>query len=384
MDDAIVTDELDVQAPTDGAPAARSHHLAWVDLRGASDERWPALVQAAVHHRIDGIVASDLARLRDLPPTITRVLWSDQPADLDGLDGVDVIVGDGSQPTGAGADRGVHVVVSDGPSLREACDVSRVAPWTVLTFTDPTKIPLEIVIAAAENASGRTVTVVDSVADAEIVVGVLEHGSDGVVLATDDPSDVVALARTCAGRAAPVEMCELTVESITHVGMGDRVCIDTCSLLGTDEGMLIGSFAHAMVLSCSETHPLPYMPTRPFRINAGAPHTYVMGPGNKTNYLSELRAGHTLLAVNVAGETREVVVGRAKIERRPMLSIDMRTPDGKACNLVVQDDWHVRLLGPGARVMNVTELTKGDRIMGHVPTEARHVGFPISEFCIEQ
>ena len=31
-----------------------------------------------------------------------------------------------------------------------------------------------------------------------------------------------------------------------------------------------------MILCVSETHPLPYMPTRPFRVNAGAIHSYTL------------------------------------------------------------------------------------------------------------
>jgi len=166
--------------------------------------------------------------------------------------------------------------------------------------------------------------------------------------------------------------------------MGERACIDTCSLLELDEGCLIGSFAGGMFLSCSETHPLPYMPTRPFRWNAGAVHSYVLVGGNRTRYVSELRAGQPILAVRSDGSTREVRIGRVKIERRPLLSITARGPEGVRVNVITQDDWHVRLLGPGGTVNNVTELKAGDRLLGCVPTESRHVGLPITEYCDER
>jgi 3-amino-4-hydroxybenzoic acid synthase len=138
-----------------------------------------------------------------------------------------------------------------------------------------------------------------------------------------------------------------------------------------------------MVLCCSETHPLPYMPTRPFRVNAGAIHSYTLSVGGRTNYLSELRAGAKVLAVDSVGRTRAVTVGRVKIESRPLLSIDLRTPSGAPVNLLVQDDWHVRVLGPSGRVLNVTELHPGDIVLGYSPQDSRHVGYPIDEFCIE-
>jgi len=385
VDDSIVTDTISPLPGAGSAPATvRSHHLAWLDLRDVAADLLDAVVQAALHHGVDGLLADRPEVLTDVPPTVTRAVIGEIPGEVPGW--VDVVIADGGSAPVAPArvETGVHVVVDDGPTLTVACDEARVQAWTVITFTDPTKIPLEIVIAAAENADGRTLTVVHDLEDAEIVIGVLEHGSDGVLLSPSSIDDVHGLVELCGRRIAPLQLSELTVESITHVGMGDRACIDTCSLLEPDEGMLIGSFATAMVLSCSETHPLPYMPTRPFRINAGAVHTYIAGPDNRTNYLSELRAGHRVLAARVDGTTREVVVGRVKIERRPLLSIDLRTPDGDACNLIVQDDWHVRLLGPGGSVNNVTELRKGDVLLGHVPPEARHVGLPISEFCVER
>ena len=46
------------------------------------------------------------------------------------------------------------------------------------------------------------------------------------------------------------------------------------------------------------------MPTRPFRVNAGAVSSYVLSTVERTNYLSELRQGHTVTGVRVNGETR--------------------------------------------------------------------------------
>ncbi len=184
-------------------------------------------------------------------------------------------------------------------------------------------------------------------------------------------------------RTPQLALTKLTVESIEHVGLGDRVCIDTCTHFEEDEGMLVGSYAHGFILCCSETHPLPYMPTRPFRINAGALHSYVLGEENRTNYLSELRVGATVLAVGADGRTRRIVVGRIKLESRPLLSIKARSGDDQV-SLIVQDDWHVRVLGPGGAVLNVTELRPGTEVLGYLATDKRHVGWPVGEFCVEK
>ena len=49
-------------------------------------------------------------------------------------------------------------------------------------------------------------------------------------------------------------------------------------------------------------------------------HAYVMMPGGKTAYLSELRSGSEVLVINSDGKQRAAVVGRTKIEQRPLVS----------------------------------------------------------------
>jgi 3-amino-4-hydroxybenzoic acid synthase len=394
----IVTDDI---TPLTAVPAADNGpgpdstaraHFAWIDIRGTVGDVRAALVQAAIHHRIDGIVSDDADTLSDLPPTIRRVLAVASPeVDVEAASQADIVLaahtGRDVNPivdAGPSAEAGVHVVVSDADTLRHACETVRRAPWTLLTFTDPTKIPLEIVIAAAENSGGRTVTVVNDIEDAGIVKLVLEHGSDGLLLAPRSADDVATLADVIRPSADRIELGELTVTKVEHIGMGERACIDTCSLLEKDEGCLIGSFSTGMFLSCSETHPLPYMPTRPFRWNAGAVHSYVLVPDNRTRYVSELQAGQPILAIRSTGEVREVRIGRVKIERRPLISVTATTDDGRVVNVIAQDDWHVRLLGPGGSVNNVTDLTPGDKLLGYAPPESRHVGLPITEFCDER
>ncbi|WP_440712344.1 3-dehydroquinate synthase II family protein [Gordonia sp. FQ] len=376
-----VTDHIDPLLRVDGKERS-GEHFAWVDVRHLRGQARDAVVAAALNYGLDGIVSDDADLLATLPPTVRRVLLSSGAAPT--AEGADLVFADAASLTDDDRPDGVHVVVSDAATLQNACELVRRVPWTLLTFTDPTKIPLEIVIAAAENSGGKTVTVVDDITDAEIVKLVLEHGSDGLLLAPRHADDVIALAAILEPGEEKMSLSSLTITSVEHIGMGERACIDTCSLLELDEGCLIGSFASGMFLSCSETHPLPYMPTRPFRWNAGAVHSYVLTPGNRTRYVSELRAGQPILAIRTDGSVREVRIGRVKIERRPLISITAESAEGKTVNVIAQDDWHVRLLGPGGSVNNVTELKPGDVLLGYVPTEARHVGLPITEFCDER
>lgn len=366
--------------------------LAWIDARVSEGLRG-AVIEEGIHAGVSGVLSDDAEVLRALPPTVSRIAVTRngsggtlaEAADLILLDRRDA-TGDHHPPRNGGATAmGVLVSVEDEPSLERACRYAAASTeWTVIDFKDPTKIPLEIVIARAEKAAGNVVTIVHDLEEAAIVLGVLEKGSDGVLLAPNAVGDATALVTLCREQTEPLDLEELEVTSIEHVGMGDRACVDTCSHLGKDEGILVGSYSNGMVLDCSETHPLPYMPTRPFRINAGALHSYTLTPGGRTRYLSELRSGSELLAVRASGETRRVVVGRVKIESRPLLEVRSRSRAGTEVDLIVQDDWHVRVLGPGACVLNVTHLKPGDTVLGLTLGEQRHVGYALSEFCLEQ
>lgn len=367
----------------------------WADLRGLDPDLANAVRQAAVHARVHAVVSDDPVSLAELPPTVLKVYAG---SDLDGWASGNALVASPDEykadllvlpvHTGdelrrlaeLGPDHVGFVRVHDQASLELACASAEGRARTVVEFTDPTKIPLEIVIAAADKSSGELVCAVSGAEEARIVLGVLEKGSEGVLFAPQDPAQVVEMNAATTDVLPPLTLQTLTVTAIDHVGLGDRVCIDTCSHFDTDEGILIGSFAHGFLLCCSETHPLPYMPTRPFRVNAGALHSYVYQGDNRTNYLSELRAGMPVLGVRVDGTVRRMAVGRAKLERRPLLQIDADGPTGEKVSLTVQDDWHVRVLGPGGAVLNVTELTPGTQVLGYLATERRHVGYPVDEF----
>jgi hypothetical protein len=49
---------------------------------------------------------------------------------------------------------------------------------------------------------------------------------------------------------------------LLQVGMGDRACVDLCSLLAPGEGMLVGSFARALFLVHSECEESAYINSR--------------------------------------------------------------------------------------------------------------------------
>ena len=165
--------------------------------------------------------------------------------------------------------------------------------------------------------------------------------------------------------------------------MGDRVCIDTCSAMTIGEGMLIGNYSNAFFLVHAESVENPYVEPRPFRVNAGAVHAYIMMPGGKTKYLDELRTGDEILVVNQKGESFVTTVGRLKIEKRPMLNIVAET-QGKDVSLILQNAETIRLTKPTGEPISVVKLAKGDKVLGYTEEGGRHFGFKITETINEK
>jgi 3-amino-4-hydroxybenzoic acid synthase len=185
------------------------------------------------------------------------------------------------------------------------------------------------------------------------------------------------------GALPAVELKTLQVTLTRHIGMGWRSCVDTTGLMNQEEGMLVGSTSAGGILVCSETHYLPYMNLRPFRVNAGAVHSYIWMPEQTAGYLTELEVGSRVLCVNWKGEARELTVGRVKTEIRPLLLIKGRI-DGTELNVIVQDDWHIRLMGADGQPQNATMIQPGANLLGFLCKQGRHVGISVNETIIER
>jgi RNase P/RNase MRP subunit p29 len=61
-----------------------------------------------------------------------------------------------------------------------------------------------------------------------------------------------------------------------------------------------------------------------FRTVQGPVHAYVAIPGGKTCYLSELKTGKEVIVVDQKGQQRTAIVGRVKIETRPLILVEAK------------------------------------------------------------
>jgi len=141
--------------------------------------------------------------------------------------------------------------------------------------------------------------------------------------------------------------------------------------------------SRGLVFVHAETAESPYVASRPFRVNAGAVHAYIRTPDGGTKYLSELKSGDEVQVVDTDGNTREAVVGRVKIEQRPMFRVEAELGDGDRIETLIQNAETVKVATTEGRKA-VTDLEAGDEIRLYHEDTARHFGEAVEEKIIEK
>jgi 3-dehydroquinate synthase II len=252
----------------------------------------------------------------------------------------------------------------------------------IVDTTDWTIIPLENLVAQSDHIIAR----VANADEAQTAITVLEKGTAGVLLATTDFNEIKKTATLMLQHSEPLALQEVEITGVKSLGMGDRVCVDTCTNMSPGQGMLVGNAGGAMLLVHAESLSNPYVAARPFRVNAGAVHAYIRVPGGKTRYLGELCAGDDVLIVNHDGQTMPAVVGRAKVEKRPLMLVEAQTlgEPARRLSLVLQNAETIRLTRPGGEAVSIVALKPGDRVLAYLGGEAHHFGMKIQESIQEK
>lgn len=411
------------------SPAEHAVAAWWFDGRGATDpELW-----AAVERSNCGAIMATPAELGRIASAKQRVAFVGDEHELAGLARETWVMTPHDElrarASAAGHHAGLLIEVADLEAglPRGVAVCERGDDFVVVDIEHATYIPYELLLAKTEQRSTRILRsvpikeldgVVDDIHQSLNALATLERGV-GVLFRTREPAAIESLSRHVAhGRNEVMPLVRAKVVEVLHTGLGHRVCVDTTSMMTAEEGMLVGSTGWGGIFVCSENHYLPHMNLREFRVNAGAVHSYVWSPNDQILYLSEMRAGVEVLAVDVHGNCRPVTVGRAKIERRPLLCIRARvalddvtpatrraielereavlrvTPTGERVtsephdcvhiNAFVQNDWHVRIMGADGKIRHSTLLRPGDDIMAHVDVPGRHTGLKVTENILEK
>jgi 3-dehydroquinate synthase II len=243
-------------------------------------------------------------------------------------------------------------------------------------------IPLENIIAKLHKSKTKVFATAKSSKEVATLFAVLELGVDGVILSTDSEEEVDRVRRELT--TARFLITRAKIKEVKDVGTGERVCVDTASMMRMGEGMLVGSRSNFMLLVHNESVGSSFTSPRPFRVNAGAIYCYTMVPSGGTRYLSEIESGSEVWIVNKEGIARSAVVGRSKIETRPLRLIRAEI-NGEEGTVILQNAETIRLISKDGKLLSVTEVKAGDEVLGYAKQAGgRHFGMEVDEFIVEK
>ncbi|HEY6404533.1 MAG TPA: 3-dehydroquinate synthase II [Nitrososphaeraceae archaeon] len=252
----------------------------------------------------------------------------------------------------------------------------------IIETTDWKIIPLENIIARLHKSGTKIYTAANSIDEVRTMFAILELGTDGVIFTIKDENQVSELGSFLENTNFPLQPARIV--EIKDVGSGERVCIDTASMLKMGEGLLVGSKANFLFLIHNESVGSSFTSPRPFRVNAGAVYCYTLLPDGKTKYLSEVDSGAEVLVVNREGVSRQVVVGRSKIETRPLRLIRAEI-NGEQGSIILQNAETIRVVTKEGSLVSVTDLKVGNEILAHILRQAgRHFGLEVDEYILEK
>jgi 3-dehydroquinate synthase II len=240
-------------------------------------------------------------------------------------------------------------------------------------------IPLENLLSRTNNLFVE----IHDLKEGQTALGILEKGVDGVVIDNPDPNAVRQMIHALKGGSEKIELLKAKIKRIESLGTGDRVCVDTCSAMALGEGMLIGNSSQALFLVHSESVENPFVNARPFRVNAGPVHSYIRFANGETKYLSEVQSGDQVLIVNSKGASYPAVVGRAKVERRPLVLVEAEE-NGQPFSIILQNAETIRLTAPSGEAVSLVDLKEGDEVLVTREKAGRHFGVKIDETIVEK
>jgi 3-dehydroquinate synthase II len=311
-------------------------------------------------------------------------VWVEDDIIREGVDRSIIIVDDCIINNGKQIGMRVRIDSEEGQS--RARSMAGSIEWILLEFQDWTMIPIENIIASCDGGPTKVAARITSPEQAQGAAFALDIGVDAI-LAKAECLDSALIAKfqrqeSCDSTKAiarePFTATILTVIDVKEGGVGDRVCVDFTSYLEKGEGMLVGSSASSMVLVHSETIESEFVPVRPFRVNAGAVHCYTLMANGTTKYLCEIISGDEVAIISTRGNVRAAVVGRLKIERRPLIQLLWSDGNGKEAHTFLQQAETVRLIEKPNTPTPITEVEIGAELIGSSNSSGRHLGLAIS------
>ena len=287
-----------------------------------------------------------------------------------------------------GSSNDVAEVSIEAPSdQEEAISLIGLVPWILVRCSDWTMVPLENLVAASRGSDTRIAAAIGREIELSGAAFALGGGVDAVLVPgkmVDEAAklfgDRWAKEKTATNQINPVDA---TITSIDGAGVGERVCIDLTRRIIEGQGAVTGSLSGKLCLMHGETISSEYVPTRPFRINAGAIHSYILMADGGTKYMSELETGDEVAIMSSYGAQENATIGRLKVESRPLLVVRFEI-SGEESQTVVQQAETVRFVTPDEVAISVTEAKLGDKIRVFSDNRVRHTGIALNGEMVEK
>lgn len=89
--------------------------------------------------------------------------------------------------------------------------------------------------------------------EAKLASGILEKGVDFLVILPEGRQFIKQIVKDLKLTGDKVDLEVAKITSIKPIGLGHRVCVDTCSILNTGQGMLVGNSSGFTFLIHAET-----------------------------------------------------------------------------------------------------------------------------------
>jgi len=280
-----------------------------------------------------------------------------------------------------------EVQIDDPSDQEEALSLIGLVPWILVRCSDWTMVPLENLVTASRGTSTRIAAAIDEEVELNGAAFAMGGGVDAILVPIQMVDKAIRVLGGGWEREEPPEtrvtIVEARILSIDGAGVGERVCVDLTRRINDGQGIATGSLSGNLCLLHGETIQSEYVPTRPFRVNAGAIHSYVLMADGKTKYLSELISGDEVAVLSSSGEQEKATIGRLKVETRPLLMIRFEV-SGSEGQIVVQQAETVRLITPNGGVISVTQVREGDKISVITDSRARHIGVALNAGVTEK
>ena len=314
---------------------------------------------------------------------------------IDRIIGIDLTI-DNGKLYNRGKLIGAYTRIENEKDQQKAMGMAGIVEWLLVDFDNWAMIPIENLISAFNNTGTKLAAIIRSIPEAQGAGFALELGVDALVTRPEkgliDACKIVKSVRNERGQesgsndelnSGHLELSKSIVNASEPIGTGDRACIDLTVLLAKGEGMLVGSSSQSMCLIHGETIESEYVPTRPFRVNAGSVNMYVLMADMSTKYISELISGDKVLLIDDRGKARDAIIGRIKIEHRPLILLKWSNRNGNNYHACIQQAETVRLVTSSGETVSITEIGNDTEIITYENQSTRHIGKTVSSSVLE-